>query len=70
MIARTRTHTTHIHALKNMSRFIPKLQRDQGAYFKDAASAERAIAEYVRMLTIIQRHPELAAVPSKLVCVA
>ena len=51
----------------NLSRFVPKLQRDQAPYFKDAATAERAIEEYRRMLTLVQMHPEAPVVPSKLV---
>ena len=51
----------------DLERFVAKLQRDQGAYFNDSATALRAIAEYRRMLELIQRYPNVPAVPSKLV---
>lgn len=51
----------------NLTRFVPKLLRDQAPYFQDAATAERAIEEYKRMLTLVQRFPDAPVVPSKLV---
>lgn len=51
----------------NLDRFVPKLLRDQSAYFKSEAEAKAAIEEYRKMLTIVQRHPGKAVVPSKLV---
>jgi len=51
----------------DLARFVPKLLRDQSPYFKDEATAKRAIEEYRRMLGLIQKYPRLPAVPSKLV---
>eukprot|EP01062_Namystynia_karyoxenos_P033292 TRINITY_DN244_c0_g1_i6.p2 TRINITY_DN244_c0_g1~~TRINITY_DN244_c0_g1_i6.p2 ORF type:complete len:720 (+),score=262.12 TRINITY_DN244_c0_g1_i6:81-2162(+) len=51
----------------DLERFVPKLQRDHKSYFPDEATARAAIREYRRMLTLIQKFPELPVVPSKLV---
>jgi hypothetical protein len=51
----------------DLSRFVPKLQRDHPSYFPNASIAEAAVSEYRRMLLVIQAYPAAPAVPSKLV---
>lgn len=51
----------------DMERFVKKLLRDQSKYFKDEATARKAIAEYRKMLLLVQKHPKNPVVPSKLV---
>eukprot|EP00928_Gymnodinium_smaydae_P007331 TRINITY_DN12649_c0_g4_i1.p1 TRINITY_DN12649_c0_g4~~TRINITY_DN12649_c0_g4_i1.p1 ORF type:complete len:709 (+),score=79.37 TRINITY_DN12649_c0_g4_i1:114-2129(+) len=51
----------------DLSRFVHKLQRDHPSYFPNETTAKSAIAEYRRMLYIIQKLPDAPVVPSKLV---
>lgn len=51
----------------DLERFVKKLLRDHSHHFADEQSARGAIAEYRRMLRVIQKFPELPVVPSKLV---
>lgn len=51
----------------DLERFVPKLQRDHKSYFPDEETARKAIAEYRRMLKLVQRYPSSPVVPSKLV---
>ena len=51
----------------DLERFVLKLQRDHSLYFIDEATARIAIAEYRRMLLLIQKFPDAPVVPSKLV---
>jgi len=51
----------------DLERFVPKLLRDHGHHVKDEAMARAAVAEYRKMLLLIQRFPERPVVPSKLV---
>lgn len=51
----------------DLERFVKKVLRDHPTYFKDEAAARAAIAEYRRMLYLIQKFPEAPVVPSKLV---
>lgn len=56
----------HVDSL-DLDRFVPKLRKDHPEYFKDNATAEEAIREYRRMLSLVQAEPTAAIVPSKLV---
>jgi hypothetical protein len=51
----------------DLERFVKKLQKDHPSYFLDESITRHAIAEYRRMLHIIQKFPDVPAVPSKLV---
>jgi len=51
----------------DLERFVKKLQKDHPSYFSDESTTRHAIAEYRRMLHIIQKFPGVPAVPSKLV---
>ena len=54
----------------DLERFVKKLQKDHPSYFPDESTARHAISEYKRMLHIIQKFPDVPAVPSKLVDLA
>jgi len=54
----------------DLERFVKKLQKDHPSYFPDEDIARHAISEYRRMLHIIQKFPDMPAVPSKLVDLA
>jgi hypothetical protein len=51
----------------DLERFVPKLQKDFPESFSNNETAENAIAEYRRMLTLVQKYPHNAVVPSPLV---
>lgn len=51
----------------DLERFVKKLQKDHSSYFPDEGTTRQAISEYRRMLHIIQKFPDMSAVPSKLV---
>lgn len=51
----------------DLERFVHKLQRDHRSYFANETVVRGALAEYRRMLQLIQRFPDTPVVPSKLV---
>lgn len=51
----------------DLERFVGKLQRDHVLFFPNETIARSAISEYRRLLYLIQKHPDLPIVPSKLV---
>jgi len=54
----------------NLTRFVPKLRRDHPEEIPDDATAEAALAEYRRMLILVQLDPGQPVVPSRLVDLA
>jgi len=54
----------------DLERFVHKLQRDYPWHVPDEATARAALAEYRRMLYLIQKFPDAPVVPSKLVDLA
>jgi len=51
----------------DLERFVVKLQHDYPTDFSNATVAEEAIAEYQRMLVLVQKIPNQPVVPSRLV---
>jgi len=51
----------------DLERFVKKVLRDHPTYFKTEESARAALAEYRKMLYLIQKFPDAPVVPSKLV---
>jgi len=49
----------------DLERFVKKVLRDYPAHFQDEVTVRAAIAEYRRMLHLIQKFPDAPVVPSK-----
>jgi len=56
----------HVDTL-DLDRFLPKLRKDFPRYFSNDTLVKESIAEYRKMLGLVQAKPSAAVVPSKLV---